>query len=95
MKVWRVLWIGKEINSVEMIAPDLQRAAQKAAIRGGLSATEQASMMAVGVEMLRTALLNCIDMPDKQQGHGCFVEADDVPGAYTAAKSRHPDWRPS
>lgn len=96
MKIWRTLWIGKEITSVEMVAPDIERAAQKMAARSGMSDAElQAHLATQGVDGLRAALVRCIDMPDKQQGHACFVEADDVPSAFVVAKGKHPDWTPS
>ena len=93
MKVWRIMWMGKEIVSVEMTAPDLQRAAQQAATRSGMSAAEQANMANVGLDVLRAALIRCVDMPEGR--HACFVEADDVPRAFSAAKIKHPDWSPS
>lgn len=95
MKVWRVVWLGKDIVSVEMVAPDLQRAAQKAATRSGMSAAEQAHMETVGVDVLRAALIRCQDMPNEHEGHACYVEGADVPAAFSAAKSKHPDWSPS
>ncbi len=80
---------------MEMFAPDLQRAAHKAAASARMSEAERTHMTTVGVEVLRRALTNCVDVPDQQQAHACFVEAADVPDAFVIAKSKHPGWSPS
>jgi len=80
-RLWRCAWLGHDLISIDLFSPP--QAVAKSLAEG------------VAVEIVRRALVRCVDGPDKPDQHACFVEAASLALALARARELHPTWRPS
>ena len=75
------LWAGRSLISVEMTRPP--QAATKSLAEG------------MALEIVRRVLVCCVDAPNSECEHACYIEAETLDLAPVRAHGLHPTWRPS
>jgi len=80
-KLWRCMWLARELISVELASPPVLALASLAE--------------GTAVQLVRAALLRCVEVPGDKDQHACFVEAATLDLALARAHDLHPHWVPS